>query len=284
MTERHAVVFPNVRFYVTVISNLPLRMRGRAHLHPHYELMWLSKGEASFFYDFEHYPLQAGALAFIGSGQLHTWHGDWDSFELRVVGFNPSIFTTNGLADNFIHQFSFFRPGAVPVCPIPESESVLFQTLFDTAYDRFNQQGHQALPLLVSYLTTLLMEADRLYDAPLKAVPQTASAKLTEQFRQLVEQDFSQRLKVQSYAERLGVTNNHLVKTVRQTIGVTPGKFIQQRLLLEAKRLLVHSDQPVAEIAYQLSFGSPTQFGHWFRQIEDRSPGQFRQQFNIISV
>lgn len=281
MTKRQAVVFPAVSFYVSVISNLPRHMRSRIHLHPHYELMWLSRKEATFFHDFNEYPLQAGSLAFVAPGQLHTWFGDWDAFELRVVGFSPSIFTVNGMVDNFAAEFPFFQPGARPVYTPNDSQAPLFYTLFETVYTHFKEHGQAVQPLLVSYLTTLLMEADRLYDSPTKAMPQTAGAYLTRRFQSLVEQRFAQRLKVQTYAAELSITTNHLVKTVRQTLGITPGRLIQERLLLEAKRLLVHSDQPAAEIAYQLNFSSPTQFGNWFTKMEHCSPGQFRQKFKV---
>jgi AraC-like DNA-binding protein len=94
-----------------------------------------------------------------------------------------------------------------------------------------------------------------------------------------VEQHYRGRKQVRDYAELLGVTPNHLVETVRRTLGKTPGQLLSARLLLEAKRLLVYTPQTVAEIGYALNFTSPAQFGRWFQNLEGCPPGHFRQTF-----
>jgi AraC-like DNA-binding protein len=77
----------------------------------------------------------------------------------------------------------------------------------------------------------------------------------------------------------LGVTTSHLVETVRQATGMTPGEMLHNRLVLEAKRMLVYSDYSAAEIALKLSFSSASHFGQWFRKMTDLTPREFRETF-----
>ena len=82
---------------------------------------------------------------------------------------------------------------------------------------------------------------------------------------------------MQEYASLLGVTTNHLVKTVRQTTHTTPKQMLQARLLLEAKRLLVHTPYPVNQISDLLQFQNSTSFARWFKNQTAQTPSQFRQ-------
>ena len=77
-------------------------------------------------------------------------------------------------------------------------------------------------------------------------------------------------------------TTNHLVKAVRETTGETPKQMLQKRLLLEAKRLLVHSQATVNEIGLRLHFNDATTFSRWFRHLTQTTPTQFRNQPHLL--
>jgi AraC-like DNA-binding protein len=82
------------------------------------------------------------------------------------------------------------------------------------------------------------------------------------------------------YAEMLYITPNHLNALVNATIGKSAGTLIRDRILLEAKRMLVNSDQNVNEIAYQLQFEDNAYFSRFFKKYTDTSPEKFRQVYN----
>src|SRR5208282_3886417 len=63
---------------------------------------------------------------------------------------------------------------------------------------------------------------------------------------------------VRDYAKMLGVTPSHLSEALRLETGLTAGDLIRARLLLEAKRLLLHSELTIAEIGYELGFEDPS--------------------------
>jgi AraC-like DNA-binding protein len=74
----------------------------------------------------------------------------------------------------------------------------------------------------------------------------------------------------------LGVTTSHLSDSMRLETGLTAGELIRARLILEAKRLLLHSELTIAEIGYELGFGDPSYFSRFVRREIKTSPAEFR--------
>jgi AraC family transcriptional activator of pobA len=97
-------------------------------------------------------------------------------------------------------------------------------------------------------------------------------------FQALIDDHYRQVHRVAGYARLLAVTPGHLNDLIKAATGQTASALIEARLLLEAKRLLAHSDAPAAEIAAHLGFPDPSYFGRFFRRHVGRSPGAFRAQ------
>jgi AraC family transcriptional activator of pobA len=82
---------------------------------------------------------------------------------------------------------------------------------------------------------------------------------------------------VKDYAAMLSVTPTHLSRRVKAVSGRTAGDVIFDRIMLEAKRQLVFTDKPVAEIAYGLDFSSPSYFTRFFTRQAGETPKAFRR-------
>src|SRR5258707_14056302 len=68
-----------------------------------------------------------------------------------------------------------------------------------------------------------------------------------------------------------------LIESFRLDTGLSAGELIRARLLLEAKRLLLHSEQTVAEIGYELGFEDPSYFSRFVRREIETSPLELRK-------
>ncbi|MGK5733585.1 helix-turn-helix domain-containing protein [Streptomyces sp. URMC 124] len=95
-------------------------------------------------------------------------------------------------------------------------------------------------------------------------------------FRDAVEQDFARTHRVEDYAARLGYSTRTLTRATRAAAGCGAKRFIDDRVLLEAKRLLVHTGQPPAAIGERIGFAHPTAFSAFFRQHTGTTPTRFR--------
>ena len=94
--------------------------------------------------------------------------------------------------------------------------------------------------------------------------------------RKLVEENFQKERQLAFYADKLAMTVDRLNDHVKRATGVTAGHLVRQRVLTEAKRQLVFTNEPIHEIAYALAFSDPSHFARFFRKQTGTTPHDFR--------
>ena len=97
-----------------------------------------------------------------------------------------------------------------------------------------------------------------------------------DELRRLVDEHFRKERMISFYAEKLAMTPDRLNDHVKRATGVTAGHLIRQRVLTEAKRQLVFTNQAIHEIAYDLVFSDPSHFTRFFRKQTGMTPQAFR--------
>lgn len=269
------------RVFVTNFADLTCCQPSPTHRHPYYELVWVDGGEASLLVDFHRYTVQSGTMAFVASGQVHQWYADFSQTRILVIGFVLERLLNYGKIAQAVALLPFQDNAHAPVLPISAKSYPVFARLFDSLSARFASDGLTEEEVLMAYLNVILVELLRVYGAPAKVVSTDAPTTLTHSFYELVGEHFQDKRQVRAYANMLGVSLNHLVETVRSTSGKTPKQILQERLLLEAKRMLVHTQYTVAEISWRLDFKTPSYFGVWFKNLEGVTPAQFRQALTV---
>ena len=109
------------------------------------------------------------------------------------------------------------------------------------------------------------------------AVTLTHADPTVDALRDLIEDNFRSERRLTFYAEKLAMTADRLNDHVKRSTGVTAGHLIRQRVLTEAKRQLVFTNQAIQEIAYDLSFSDPSHFARFFRKQTGTTPHEFRE-------
>jgi AraC family transcriptional activator of pobA len=99
---------------------------------------------------------------------------------------------------------------------------------------------------------------------------------LVDRFRALLEAKFCEHWPVRAYAAALHVSADHLSRRCRAVTGLSALELIQERLLLEARRLLAYTDRTVAQIAHALGFEDPAYFSRVFAKQAGESPVAYR--------
>jgi AraC family transcriptional activator of pobA len=97
------------------------------------------------------------------------------------------------------------------------------------------------------------------------------------QFRELIDEHFTEHWSVERYARRLAVSETSLNRLCRRLTGGTGFDLVQQRLALEARRSLVHGPGSVIGIAGELGFKDAAYFCRFFRRHNGLSPTEFRR-------
>jgi AraC family transcriptional activator of pobA len=169
----------------------------------------------------------------------------------------------------------FAAPSAVPSVAAKTIESHLRDLARELAW---TAPGHAAAveALLVRLLVEVLRTARRLNAE--RPTAQGAHAELVARFRELVEERYRTQADIEAYAAALAVTPKQLRSACERVAHVSPLRILQERRLLEAKRLMLYSNMSVAEAGYYLGFGDPAYFSRFFARGVGRSPRSFRSQ------
>ncbi|WP_404709935.1 helix-turn-helix domain-containing protein [Sphingomonas sp. MMS24-J13] len=138
-----------------------------------------------------------------------------------------------------------------------------------------------ALGLLAgeALLSLVLVEAARALgagEAGRSAVPGREAA-LVARFRRQIEARLGEGWSVAQHALALGVSVSRLRTACASASGQAPIRMLQDRTMIEARRLLTHGTAPVSAIAYALGFADPAYFSRWFARIEGVPPGEYRR-------
>ena len=246
------------------------------HRHDYYELLLLSEGKGTHVIDFEQYPVEPPVFHFLSKGQVHFWQLDKPLKGYALLF--PEEFL-GAPTSNIIrtHDVSFFNNvGQTPYLSVGQ-EMGLLESLILGIEQEYQDESKRSLSILRSYLHILLSNLNRLYTS-LHPDEQSKASSLVRQFKQLVTEHSLTDHSVQDYADTLGVSDSHLRNTVKSVTGVSPGNLIREHLVLEAKRMLAHSNDTVAEIGYSLNFEDSSYFGRFFKRETGLSPVAFRQQ------
>jgi AraC family transcriptional activator of pobA len=95
-------------------------------------------------------------------------------------------------------------------------------------------------------------------------------------FLNLIEKNVSILKFPREYAELLYVTPNHLNAICKELLGKSAGGMIRDRVVLEAKRLMINLDLSISEIAYELNFRDNSYFSKFFKKYTGITPEEFR--------
>lgn len=106
--------------------------------------------------------------------------------------------------------------------------------------------------------------------------------KITCDFFRLADKNFREDRKVDSYAEKIGISAKHLAATIKNTTGKYPSDWLDDYVLLEAKKQLRESDNSIQNISFDLNFATPSHFGRFFKSKTGMTPKEFRQKEFII--
>ena len=244
------------------VASDPRRSFERVDFHC---LLFVRSGNYTHTIDFETHQCTAGSCLLIGPGQVHCFGppSDWDGWILIVAPHHvpneierlpPHIRATEGVATTIVELFKRMTADASSASDPTQLNSLL---------------AIQA-QLLVKRL--VLCHPSR--NAAHLIDPVTITR--YRDYRAAVDQNFRQWHLVTPYARHLGYSTKSLDRACRATSDATAKRMIVERIILEAKRILAHSSDPVARVSNDLGFDEPTNFVKYFKRATNLTPTQFR--------
>ncbi|WPQ60662.1 helix-turn-helix domain-containing protein [Chitinophaga sancti] len=185
--------------------------------------------------------------------------------------------------NNVLHRFAFMTQHVSIATRISHEQSGKWDHLLMQIQNEFENIFEGKHDLLRSYLNILLHELDRsIFKLPVKEEKNIKHIKIIR-FEQLVEDNYAHHRHPSFYADQLHITTNYLNKLCHEFYHTTSGSIIRSRIVKEAGRLLHHTAQSVAEIAYELGFESASYFITFYKKETGITPENFRKSKTLKS-
>ena len=247
------------------------------HRHDFFEVLYLLRGSGFHVIDGKKYEIQPPCVFFMSPGQAHKIEFSKD-IEGYIFIFTPEFYLLNHSNQNRIIEFPFFftiRQDNPPL-QLENKDDILFlESLFRKGIKEAQKSNDFTMDIQRSLLDLILTTSASLYSNNENILKGKGSF-VVKKFYQLVEENYQKNLSVAQYADIMALTPNHLTQTVNQLTGKTSSQIIKSKQVLEIKRLLVHTNLSITEIAHRLNFNDQSYFAKFFKRETGISPIQYR--------
>ena len=251
----------------------------RAHRHRNlFQILLIVRGGGEMTFEAQTIPFEAPSAIIIPATIAHGFRFRPEATEGWVLTFTEDV--ARSLDDRSGEALATLRAlAADPVLPLVGDAEIerIGRLCADLDEERFlARDGYRFamrgyLALIAIAVARLAASRARSGTATLMPADPTVDA-----LRYLVEEHFRKERQLSFYAGKLAMTPDRLNDHVKRAAGVTAGHLIRQRVLSEAKRQLVFTNQPIHEIAYDLTFADPSHFTRFFRKQTGTTPQEFR--------
>lgn len=258
----------------------PIELRGRLHdwtvpVHCHealHQFGLLTRGGVTATIDGVQHALTAPAAWLVTPQIMHGFAYQPESTGHLVSLPTPLLQTA--LASSRVLWARLAQPVVVDFGP-DAADANEAGDLFDRIAQEFAAARAGRAEALRSHATLLALWFAR-RDVAAAEAGRRDDDQLVQRYRALIEQNFHRHWSVRSYATALGVTVDHLSRRCRAATGLSAFDLAQERLILEARRLLAFTGATVGGIAHQLGFDDPNYFSRVFTKGVGQSPMAYR--------
>lgn len=248
------------------------------HRHDFFQIVLFTAGSGMHSIDFQPYQVQPGQMYCMSPGQVHTWEFEPGTDGI-LVNFNESFITAICHNSNFLSDFPMFSNfTSRAACQLEHSVQEKIEQHLQQMLDEYQTyQGEYRNDLLRALLVQLLVKIARNMEKLQPDHRSRHNQTLLRNYLKLIEQHFHTLRLPREYADLMFITPNHLNAVCSAATGKPAGEFIRERVLLEAKRMLIHADYSIAEIGYQLDFQDNAYFSRFFKKYTGSTPEEFRK-------
>ncbi|WP_103072010.1 AraC family transcriptional regulator [Aquimarina sediminis] len=263
--------------FATHISNNK-HIISHPHKHNFYLSVLFTKGTGIHEIDFESYHIKPGSVFLLRPGQTHFW-----KFTTKGEGyifFHSKEFYEATHQNKNLNIFPFFFSNQNSPCIYLNKKTMgLVEPLFSAILKESYSKAILKKQKLINLIDLIYIELSRLIvqDNFEDLISSKNQSMKLYKFEQLVEEKYKTQKSAIAYAKDMNLSVKHLNRICQKTIGKTTTDVILERVILEAKRLILYSDNNLTEIAWDLGYNDYSHFSKLFKQKSKISPSQFQK-------
>jgi AraC-like DNA-binding protein len=243
------------------------------HRQEGYNVSLLLKGSITRYIDFERYEVHAPAIICVGPEQINQYESAEDA-EMICISFTQDFLITEMKRWVACWECMFTKV----IMNADEKDMEELRTYADLMLREFGADKPKKDMIIRNLLNAFIITVARMRDSLASIMMADMNTnKLVEQFKSFVDTQFKEKTQVAQYAEMLAVTPGHLNDVIKSTTGRTAKQIIDEKRIMEAKRLLFWADHNLKEIAGQLSIEDDSYFNRYFKKHTGFTPSAFQR-------
>lgn len=248
-----------------------------AHRHEYYTLLLVEKANGIHTIDYAEFSFDYLEVHFVSPGQVHQVVLSKKP-KGSVITFTKDFLIENNIPISFISNINLFQTfDNTPPLKLDKATFVRLNNIIEemgTCFSANLDYEKRAIGALLQLFLIYCNNSSKLDKAQINE--ENRGICILRDFKGLVEEKFKEWHKVKEYASEIHISPKHLSQTVKNITGKVAKEHIQDRLVLESKRLLLHTTLTIKEIAYKIGFKEPLHFSGFFKKNVGVSPSKFR--------
>ena len=243
--------------------------------HTYHAIFWITEGSGFHHIDFTRYEIRPNSLFMMRAGQIHYFEVDRPFVGHRIF-FNDEFIPAD--LHSRIADFLYLTTDACPVLYLQKRDVAALSPLINQIHSEWKDRRPDFYQALQHLIQLYLIQIRRFYRR-LEIEKPTPKTQIASDFQRLVDKHYTNVHRVGEFADKLGVTADYLSEQVKEIIGLSASAIIRNRLIVESKRLLVHTNQTMGEISSAIGFKDSSYFGRFFKREVGLTPKNFRADY-----
>ncbi len=244
------------------------------------EVIIITKGQCKCWIDVHKYLVNEGTILLYTHGQIQRFE-KYENIEGSVILFPQQFLFSNTGENEIIHYLDGIYK--LHINPKIKPTTNEFNSIKDVV-ERIRLESSRKNDLIQSSIVVnifkilflkIIQSNNKQNTIPILKGDHLAISELIK----LLEENFNYEKNVSFYADHLFMTSKKLNEIVKKYFNKTTKQLIEERIILETKRHLIHSDISIKEISYLVGFSDPTNFNKFFKKNTDKTPAEFRESF-----
>lgn len=245
-----------------------------------YHIIWFQKGNPNHMVDFQQIELKPNTLLFLNRNIVHQFDGKGD-FGGKAILFTDNFFCkTEADTSYLLSTFLFNDLLSISKIDLNGIKSPVEEIFYLMEKELDKNKALNQSDILKNLLHSMLLYSEReRRNQNFILISKGIDLEYVMIFKDLLEKNFHRLKQVTQYATKMAITTKRLNQATSKILGISPKQMIDERVMLEAKRLLAHTNHSVKEISFEMGFEEPTNFIKYFRRYSSSTPYEFRGDF-----
>ncbi|MCM8570332.1 AraC family transcriptional regulator [Gramella jeungdoensis] len=254
----------------------------KPHSHNFYLCVLFTEGTGVHEIDFTSYEIKPGKIFFLKPGQTHFW-----KFYTKPNGFiffhSQDFYELNYITHSlsaFPFYYSYQNP---PFLDISQNDGEVLNKYHNLYKEYVDSKLFRELKI-INIISDIYITLTRKYTSNVDLTDYSPSSylKILENLENFIDNHYDEQKLPKFYANKLNITTKHLNRVVKETVNKTTNQLISERVILEAKRLIIHSNNSLSSIAFTLGFSDYAYFSRYFKNKSGLTPNDFRKSYGKI--